>query len=110
VAQVLAYPAVDDTFTAPPWSEFADAPLLSAADARWFWEQYVGVDHPGGDHLAVPLRAESLLDSSRPLSGRGRGALLTTRSSANIFPGQMTRGQPTSLRSQVTSAPSPPLR
>jgi acetyl esterase len=42
--------------------EFADAPLLSAADARWFWEQYVGVDHPGGDHLAAPLRAESLRD------------------------------------------------
>lgn len=62
VAQVLAYPAVDDTFTARSWSEFADAPLLSASDARWFWEQYVGVDHPGGDHLAAPLRAESLRD------------------------------------------------
>ncbi|MEU2006855.1 alpha/beta hydrolase [Rhodococcus sp. NPDC019627] len=62
VAQVLAYPAVDDTFTAPSWSEFADAPRLSAADARWFWEQYVGVGHPGGNHLAAPLRAESLRD------------------------------------------------
>ncbi|MGV9823500.1 alpha/beta hydrolase [Nocardia xishanensis] len=60
VAQVLAYPAVDDTFTAPSWSEFADAPLLGAADARWAWEQYVGADHPGGDHLAAPMRAESL--------------------------------------------------
>ncbi|MEU6827601.1 alpha/beta hydrolase [Nocardia beijingensis] len=60
VAQVLAYPAVDDTFTAPSWSEFADAPLLSAADARWCWEQYVGAEHPGGDHLAAPMRAESL--------------------------------------------------
>ncbi|PXX71680.1 acetyl esterase [Nocardia tenerifensis] len=60
VTQVLAYPAVDDTFTAPSWSEFADAPLLSAADARWCWEQYVGAGHPGGDHLAAPMRAESL--------------------------------------------------
>lgn len=62
VAQVLAYPAVDDTFTRPSWAEFVDAPLLGAADACWFWEQYVGVGHPGGDCLAAPLRAESLRD------------------------------------------------
>ncbi|GGN80228.1 alpha/beta hydrolase [Nocardia rhizosphaerihabitans] len=60
VAQVLAYPAVDDTFTRPSWSDFADAPLLGAADARWFWEQYVGAGHPGGDPLAAPMRADSL--------------------------------------------------
>lgn len=62
VAQILAYPAVDDTFTRPSWSDFADAPMLGAADARWFWEQYVGAGHPGGDHLAAPMRAESLRD------------------------------------------------
>ncbi|ONM49803.1 alpha/beta hydrolase [Nocardia donostiensis] len=62
VAQVLAYPAVDDTFTRPSWSDFADAPLLGAADARWLWEQYVGAGHPGGDYLAAPMRAESLRD------------------------------------------------
>lgn len=60
VAQVLAYPAVDDRFLTPSWSEFADAPLLSAADARWCWEQYVGVGHAGGEALAAPMRAESL--------------------------------------------------
>ncbi|WP_067707165.1 alpha/beta hydrolase [Nocardia yamanashiensis] len=60
--QILAYPAVDDTFTSPAWTEFADAPLLSAADARWCWEQYVGPDHPGGDQLAAPLRAATLRD------------------------------------------------
>ncbi|MGM7646909.1 alpha/beta hydrolase [Nocardia sp. JW2] len=60
VAQVLAYPAVDDTFTRPSWSQFADAPLLGAAEGRWFWEQYVGAGHPGGDPLAAPMRAESL--------------------------------------------------
>lgn len=60
VTQVLAYPAVDETFTASSWSEFADAPMLRAADARWFWEQYVGEHHSGGDHLAAPMRAESL--------------------------------------------------
>lgn len=62
VAQVLAYPAVDDRFATPSWSEFADAPLLSAPDARWCWEQYVGTNHPGGDPFAAPMRAESLRD------------------------------------------------
>ncbi|NMN95891.1 alpha/beta hydrolase [Antrihabitans stalactiti] len=60
VTQVLAYPAVDETFTAPSWSEFADAPLLSAADAQWFWEQYVGPGHTKNDCFAAPMRAESL--------------------------------------------------
>lgn len=61
LTQVLAYPAVDGTFAAPSWSEFADAPLLSTADARWLWEQYVGEGHPGNDQFAAPLCAESLL-------------------------------------------------
>ncbi|WP_306306703.1 alpha/beta hydrolase [Nocardia testacea] len=60
VAQVLAYPAVDDTFSKPSWSEFADAPLLGAAEGRWLWEQYVGAEHAGGDPYAAPMRAESL--------------------------------------------------
>lgn len=62
LTQILAYPAVDDTFSAPSWTEFADAPLLSAADARWCWEQYVGPNHPGGDQLAAPLHAATLRD------------------------------------------------
>ncbi|TQM33440.1 alpha/beta hydrolase [Nocardia bhagyanarayanae] len=60
VTQVLVYPAVDGTFTAPSWSEFADAPMLTAADARWCWDAYVGEGHRGDDHLAAPMRAESL--------------------------------------------------
>ncbi|MBS3695662.1 alpha/beta hydrolase [Rhodococcus qingshengii] len=60
VTQVLAYPAVDETFTTPSWSEFADAPMLTVADARWFWEQYVGPEHQGDDQLAAPMRAKSL--------------------------------------------------
>ncbi|MBW1595583.1 alpha/beta hydrolase [Streptomyces sp. JJ38] len=61
VSQVLAYPAVDDAFATPSWTEFADAPLLTSADARWLWEQYLGPDHTGAvDHLAAPMRAESL--------------------------------------------------
>ena len=61
VAQVLVYPAVDDAFSTASWREFADAPLLTAADARWFWEQYMG---PGrlraADQYAAPMKAASL--------------------------------------------------
>ncbi|AEF40730.1 putative esterase/ lipase [Hoyosella subflava DQS3-9A1] len=60
VTQVLAYPAVDGTFTAPSWSEFADSPFLGAADARWLWDQYVGRGCRVDDHLAAPMRAQSL--------------------------------------------------
>jgi len=58
--QLLVYPAVDDTFTRPSWTEFADAPLLGTEDARWFWRQYVGEDGVAPDDLAVPMRASSL--------------------------------------------------
>ncbi|GAA1209762.1 alpha/beta hydrolase [Prauserella alba] len=57
VAQVLVYPAVDDAFATESWREFADAPLLSAADARWCWEQYVG--HTVVDQYAAPMKAAS---------------------------------------------------
>ncbi|MCP2279602.1 alpha/beta hydrolase [Nocardia amikacinitolerans] len=60
-AQVLAYPAVDDRFARDSWTEFADAPLLTAADAKWSYEQYVGADRRvPADVLAAPMRAESL--------------------------------------------------
>ena len=60
VLQVLAYPAVDDSFTRPSWTEFADAPLLTTEDARWFLRQYVGEAGVAPDVLAAPLRASSL--------------------------------------------------
>ncbi|WP_418960376.1 alpha/beta hydrolase [Streptomyces tritici] len=61
VSQVLVYPAVDDSFTTPSWTECADAPLLTGADARWFWEQYVGPDATEAvDCYAAPMRAASL--------------------------------------------------
>ncbi|CAL9620129.1 alpha/beta hydrolase [Streptomyces sp. enrichment culture] len=57
-AQILVYPAVDDRFAAPSWTQFADAPLLTTADARWLWEQYVD---PGRvDQYAAPMKAASL--------------------------------------------------
>ncbi|MGH3859600.1 alpha/beta hydrolase [Actinokineospora sp.] len=58
VSQVLVYPAVDDRFSAPSWTQFADAPLLTAADARWCWEQYIG--HHCVDQYAAPMKAASL--------------------------------------------------
>jgi acetyl esterase len=59
--QVLAYPAVDDSFVRPSWTDFADAPMLGAEDARWFWRQYVGEAGVAPDVLAAPMRASSLV-------------------------------------------------
>ncbi|MBF6210722.1 alpha/beta hydrolase [Nocardia puris] len=58
VAQVLAYPAVDNRFARHSWTEFADAPLLTAADAKWCYGLYAGAEF--SDALAAPMRAESL--------------------------------------------------
>jgi acetyl esterase len=58
--QVLVYPAVDDSFARPSWTEFANAPLLGAADAQWFWRQYVGDDGVAPSPLAAPLRTPAL--------------------------------------------------
>jgi acetyl esterase len=60
VLQLLAYPAVDDSFGRPSWTEFADAPLLGTKDAQWFWHQYAGAGDTTPDDIAVPLRNESL--------------------------------------------------
>lgn len=62
MAQILVYPAVDDRFATPSWTEFADAPLLTAADARWLWAQYVGTNPQAVDRYAAPMQAESLSD------------------------------------------------
>lgn len=58
--QLLVYPAVDDSFSRPSWTEFADAPLLGTEDARWFLRQYVGEAGTAPDVLAAPMRAASL--------------------------------------------------
>ncbi|KAA1427842.1 alpha/beta hydrolase [Nocardioides antri] len=60
VLQLLVYPAVDDSFARRSWTDFADAPLLGADDARWFWRQYVGEAAVAPDELAAPMRATSL--------------------------------------------------
>ncbi|RFS87385.1 alpha/beta hydrolase [Actinomadura spongiicola] len=56
---LLAYPAVDVTFSTPSWTEFADAPLITTEDARWTWGMYLG-RHGWDDPRAVPNRAADL--------------------------------------------------
>ncbi|MFZ3561303.1 alpha/beta hydrolase [Streptomyces sp. BH055] len=58
--QVLVYPAVDNTFERPSWTEFADAPLVGTADAQWFLRQYVGDEGVTPSPLLTPLQAPSL--------------------------------------------------
>jgi acetyl esterase len=58
--QLLVYPSVDDTFERSSWIEFADAPLLTTADAQWFSGHYIGARDVSADELAVPFRAETL--------------------------------------------------
>ncbi|MEV8566404.1 alpha/beta hydrolase [Streptomyces sp. NPDC051322] len=58
--QVLIYPAVDDSFDRPSWAEFADAPLMGTADAKWFLRQYVGDDGVAPSPLLTPLQAPTL--------------------------------------------------
>ncbi|MET7927572.1 alpha/beta hydrolase [Streptomyces sp. NPDC005349] len=58
--QVLVYPAVDDTFARPSWTEFANAPLMGTADALWFLRQYVGDEGVAPSPLLTPLQAPSL--------------------------------------------------
>ncbi|POX47548.1 esterase [Streptomyces sp. Ru71] len=61
VSQVLVYPPVDDRFSTPSWTRFADAPLLTTADAHWLWEQYIGPGRTDGvDQYAAPMKAASL--------------------------------------------------
>ena len=40
-AQVLVYPALDDALQAPSYGTFANAPLLTTADVKWFWSLYL---------------------------------------------------------------------
>ncbi|MFE0020998.1 alpha/beta hydrolase [Amycolatopsis sp. NPDC059021] len=94
--QILVYPAVDDRFSTPSWTEFADAPLLTTADARWLWEQYVGGSSAAIDQYAAPMKAASLRDLPPAL-------VLTAeidplRDDAEAYAGRLrTDGVPTTL-------------
>ncbi|HEX3316598.1 MAG TPA: alpha/beta hydrolase fold domain-containing protein, partial [Solirubrobacteraceae bacterium] len=61
--QLLVYPALDPTTSSPSFRELEDGYLLSAADMRWYWHQYLGgcadPSHPdiapaGADPAGLP--------------------------------------------------------
>ncbi|MGW0813020.1 alpha/beta hydrolase [Streptomyces viridiviolaceus] len=58
--QILVYPAVDDSYERPSWTEFADAPLVGTADAQWFRRQYIGDEDVAPNPLLTPLQATTL--------------------------------------------------
>ncbi|MEV0600295.1 alpha/beta hydrolase [Streptomyces sp. NPDC050315] len=58
--QILVYPAVDDSFDRPSWTEFANAPLMGTADAQWFRQQYLGDNGVAPNPLLTPLQATTL--------------------------------------------------
>lgn len=58
--QLLVYPATDFDSERASWSEHADAPMLTADDARWFMSLYAAGASNHTNPLVSPMRAESL--------------------------------------------------
>jgi acetyl esterase len=44
--QVMVYPALDPTQSSASYAELADGYLLTKADMRWYWHQYLGCADP----------------------------------------------------------------
>lgn len=57
--QVLTYPAVDATMSAPSIEENASAPLLGRQQMAWFWGHYVPKGTDVRDPCLSPLHADS---------------------------------------------------
>lgn len=55
--QVLLCPTVDAGFNTPSFRRFSYGYWLTAADARWFWDQYIPSDDLRCESTASPLRA-----------------------------------------------------
>jgi acetyl esterase len=58
--QLIVYPATDFASDRGSWSEHADAPLLTAADARWFMSLYAPAAADHANPLVSPMSAGSL--------------------------------------------------
>jgi acetyl esterase len=57
-AQILLYPSLDPTMSAPSIEEHADDPFLSKDEVGWYWDQYVGPNQEARwDPYAAPIRA-----------------------------------------------------
>jgi acetyl esterase len=60
--QFLLYPIAGHDFETDSYRENADGPLLTRADMRWFYEQYLRSPVDAANPYAVPLRAAHLGD------------------------------------------------
>lgn len=59
--QGLFYPATAPRFDTDSYQTHADGPLLTRADMRWFWEQYLASSTDSANPYAAPLWADSLV-------------------------------------------------
>lgn len=58
-AQVLLYPVTEYGVERPSWIDNAEAPVLTARDAPWFWTQYLRTDADRSDPRATPANSDS---------------------------------------------------
>jgi len=58
--QLLLYPVTDHAFDTDSYEENAEGYLLTRADMRWFWEQYLRSPVDGANPYVSPLRAPDL--------------------------------------------------
>jgi acetyl esterase len=61
--QLLLYPSLDSTMSAPSYRENAEDPFLSATEMTWYWTRYLGTEAPSRvtDPYASPAHAPSLV-------------------------------------------------
>lgn len=60
--QLLLYPVVERDFTRDSYREVGDVGLLTEANLRWYWEQYLEDDLDAKNPYAAPLVARDLSD------------------------------------------------
>ncbi|ESS03393.1 MAG: esterase/lipase [uncultured archaeon A07HR67] len=58
--QFLLYPVAGHDFETDSYRENADGPLLTRADMKWFYDNYLRSPVDAANPFAVPLRADSL--------------------------------------------------
>jgi acetyl esterase len=58
--QLLVYPPTDFESQRPSWTEHANAPLMTGADARWFMSLYLADENHRKNPLVSPVNARSL--------------------------------------------------
>ena len=61
-AQILLYPATEYAVNRPSWVDNANAPILTAADTLWFWDQYLATPDDRRDPRMVPALSRSFKD------------------------------------------------